>query len=158
MKQLTLPRAILLLLILATLCFIFLRSTKAPADSSAESDKVRDFLEDVLPPETEVTDFVLTNVRKIAHFSEFGLLGILTVIFLTTYRFRPGMLFGWGVFGFFTAFFDETIQIFTSRGPAIADVWIDVGGYIFYSILTFLILTPVLLFRRRPLFIRSYAL
>lgn len=158
MKQLTLPRAILLLLILATLCFIFLRSMKAPADSAAESDKVRDFLEDVLPPDSETTDFVLTNVRKIAHFSEFGLLGILTVLFAATYRPHAVFVGRWLVFGFFAAFFDETIQMFTSRGPAIADVWIDVGGYIFYSLLTLLILTPVLLIRKRPLFTGSYAL
>ncbi|HBJ18410.1 MAG TPA: hypothetical protein DDY70_01495 [Clostridiales bacterium] len=158
MKQLTLPRVILLLLALATLCFIFARSTKAPADSAAESDKVRDFLEDVLPPDSETTDFVLTNVRKIAHFSEFGLLGILTVLFAATYRLRAVFLGRWFVFGFFAAFFDETIQMFTSRGPAIADVWIDVGGYIFYSLLTLLILTPVLAVRRRPLFTNRYAL
>ena len=158
MKRFTLPRILLLLLILATVCFIFVRSTKPPAASSAESDKIRDILEDVLPPDTDVTDFVLTNVRKIAHFSEFGLLGILTVIFLATYRLHPRMLGGWGAFGFSVAFLDETIQIFTSRGPAILDVWIDVGGYIFYSLLTLLVLTPVLLIRKRPLFTRSYAL
>ncbi len=158
MKRFTLPRILLLLLILATVCFIFVRSTKPPAASSAESDKIRDILEDVLPPDTDITDFVLTNVRKIAHFSEFGFLGILTVIFLATYRLHPRMLGGWGAFGFAVAFLDETIQIFTSRGPAILDVWIDVGGYIFYSLLTLLVLTPVLLIRKRPLFTRSYAL
>ncbi len=158
MKQLTLPRVILLLLILATLCFIFARSTKAPADSAAESDKVRDFLEEVLPPDSETTDFVLTNVRKIAHFSEFGLLGILTVFLFATYRCRAAFVGRWLVFGFFAAFADETIQMFTGRGPAIADVWIDVGGYLFYSILTFLILIPILLIRKRPLFTKKYVL
>ncbi len=119
---------------------------------------MRDFLEEVLPPDSETTDFVLTNVRKIAHFSEFGFLGILTVFLLATYRCRAAFVGRWFVFGFFAAFADETIQMFTGRGPAIADVWIDVGGYLFYSILTFLILIPILLVRRRPLFTKKYVL
>lgn len=158
MRRLTLPRILLLLLILATVCFIFLRSTKPPAASSAESDKVREALEDVLPPETDFTEFVLANVRKIAHFSEFGLLGILTMLYFATYRLRACKFVGYAVFGLVIAFFDETIQIFTSRGPAIVDVWIDFGGYITYSFLTLAVLTPVLLVRKRPLFTRTYAL
>lgn len=31
-------------------------------------------------------------------------------------------------FAFYIAFIDETIQIFSGRGPQIADVWLDVFG------------------------------
>jgi VanZ family protein len=37
------------------------------------------------------------------------------------------------------AFFDETIQIFSARGPAVLDVWIDFAGFasasvVFYTV------------------------
>lgn len=156
MKRLRLSQILLLLLILLTVAFIFSRSVRTRTESTAESDAVEGFLSTILPSDSTLTEFILTNLRKIAHFTEFGLLGILTALFTATLPLSPRR-FAWeGVFGFFVAFLDETIQIFSSRGPAIADVWIDVGGYLFYTLVTFLILTPVLLYRRRPLFCDRY--
>ena len=37
------------------------------------------------------------------------------------------------------ALLDETVQIFSDRGPAISDVWIDVLGYFVANILVYLI-------------------
>lgn len=156
MKRLRLPQLFLLLLILLTVVFIFARSAKTGEESTAESDAVEGILTVILPSGSTFTDFVLTNLRKIAHFTEFGLLGILTALFTATLPLSPRRFAREGIFGFFVAFSDETVQIFSSRGPAIADVWLDVGGYLFYTIVTFLILTPVLLYRRRPLFCNRY--
>jgi VanZ family protein len=37
------------------------------------------------------------------------------------------------------AFIDETIQIFSGRGPAILDVWIDTLGFITLSFAVYLV-------------------
>lgn len=152
MKRFRLSQWLLLLLILLTVAFIFSRSTKTGMESTEESDAVEGILSAILPSDSTVTDFILTNLRKIAHFTEFGMLGILTALFTATLPLSGGRFAREGAFGFFVAFFDETIQIFSSRGPAITDVWIDVGGYCFYSLLTLFILSPLLLFRKCPLF------
>ena len=41
------------------------------------------------------------------------------------------------IFGHTVAFLDETIQIFSGRGPEIRDVWIDTFGFISISLMTY---------------------
>jgi VanZ family protein len=74
-----------------------------------------------------VTEFL---VRKLAHFTEFFVLGLELLTFFA-YR-KPLFLQAFLLaltHGFFTAFLDETIQIFSGRGPMIQDVWLDVCGF-----------------------------
>ena len=70
------------------------------------------------------------GLRKIAHFVEFCALGavasLLARLYAKNYR---SVLLTVALFGFFVPMADETIQIFSGRGPLISDVWIDVGGY-----------------------------
>lgn len=129
----------LLLLIAATLAFIFVQSMLPPEKSKEESDKVGDIIEEIIPPDTQAGDYVQNNIRKIAHFVEFFILGCEAALY--------GILFvrplKWWTLSFPTAlivaFFDESIQMFTGRGPAISDVWIDflgflIAGAIFYTV------------------------
>lgn len=82
---------------------------------------------------TEVSHSVL---RKIAHATEFALLGVV-VAKLMNFDFKKYcwhfLLSGLGV-----AFFDETIQLFSEgRAAQISDVWIDLGGYFVGGLLAF---------------------
>lgn len=70
-------------------------------------------------------------VRKIAHFTEYAALGALAGLALAQMRWTRKGAAGVMLAGFAAAFLDETVQIFTGRGPAIADVWIDVFGVAF---------------------------
>ena len=128
----------LLCLIALTLIFIFTQSTLSPSTSGAESGAVREFLENFFSYERPLGAFVLNNLRKIAHFAEYGLLGfeislyvsLFSVDFVKIAPYTP-------LVGHSVAFVDETIQIFSGRGPAILDVWIDTFGFITASLFVF---------------------
>jgi len=75
------------------------------------------------------------TVRKLAHFTEHTIAGLILGLFMyprlvtaETKRERIEGIFFPLVIGFFIGFTDETIQIFTGRGPLIQDVWIDFFG------------------------------
>lgn len=122
-------RIALILCIAATLVFIYAQSFKTPEQSTAESDKVGDIIAEIIPPETKPGAFIQTNIRKLAHFSEFFMLGIeiaLYVLIFERTRIKVALLYPLGII---LAVFDETVQIFTKRGPEIKDVWIDFLGY-----------------------------
>lgn len=75
-------------------------------------------------------------VRKLAHATEFAVLGL-----VTSGLYRKS----WKNYGFVilicfaVAFLDESIQMFSGRGPAILDVWIDVSGAAVGSALGFIL-------------------
>ena len=120
----------LTVLILLTLVLIWGHSLLGREASSEESGFVMELLEPVLEMvvgEGNVTEFL---VRKLAHFTEFFVLGLEVLTFFA-YRkslFPQAFLLAL-THGFFAAFLDETIQIFSGRGPMIQDVWLDVCGF-----------------------------
>ena len=69
--------------------------------------------------------------RKIAHFLEFACLGLQIVLLLhfADRRSFPYLLSG-AFLSFVVASADEGIQMLTGRGDQVADVFIDVGGYL----------------------------
>ena len=71
-------------------------------------------------------------VRKLAHFSEYGLEGVLTVFLFMAYSLKPVRhLRTMALTGFFTATVDESIQFFSAgRSPGLGDVCIDMAGFI----------------------------
>lgn len=111
--------------VLLWITFIFCRSLQ-PADiSSSESSWVLALLQRLVP-------FNLTEhfIRKLAHFTEFGVLGVLAGILFCgcCQHLWTGLLFA-VMTGMFTALCDETIQLFVAgRTGQIPDVWIDVAG------------------------------
>ncbi len=136
------------ILLILTLVIIFGHSAMPPKVSSSESSFVAKLLEPILvklfPEGADLEHFV----RKAAHFTEFFLLGLqLFLLIKSLLRTSSGLkpsgtspekvlskapvhrafllspAISWCL-----AFFDETIQIFSGRGPAIQDVWLDTFG------------------------------
>lgn len=137
-----------ILLIVGTVLFIFIQSTKSPTVSKEESDKVGEIIEEILPPDKPAGEFIQINLRKIAHFTEFFILGIeLSAYVLIFMRSTKSALVTYPC-ALFIAFLDESIQIFSGRGPAILDVWIDFLGYTSSSVVIFSVYSLVRLVLR----------
>lgn len=120
---------VLILFMLATLAFVWGNSMQSIEASQAMSlgvlEKVKPALE-VMAGVGNVTDHF---VRKLAHFTEFAVLGIqlaLLLIQLGCVRFQP--VVNCAFFGLIVATLDETIQIFSYRGAQVQDIWLDFAG------------------------------
>ena len=126
---------LLLCLITLNILFIFSQSMLSREISGAESGAIRALLENIFSYDRPFGAFVLNNLRKIAHFAEFALLGVWVSLYVCFYALdRRGATALSFVFGHLVAFADETIQIFSGRGPAILDVWIDTLGFVTSSV------------------------
>ncbi len=108
------------------LALIWGNSLMSGVDSDSLSGGLLGFLGSFFP--VILTEMGHTLLRKLAHFSEFGLLGLLTgARRRLTSGTVPTALLG---FGLTVACVDETIQIFTpGRASSLLDVWIDFGGF-----------------------------
>lgn len=122
-------RIFLVALMSATLLFIFMQSCLPQSASAAESEAVGGFIASIFPEGSAIGAFLQDNVRKIAHFLEHGLFGaeLALYLFITGATLKRLAVFGLTI-PFAVGFIDETIQIFSGRGPAVTDVWIDVAG------------------------------
>ena len=122
--------AVLTVLLLANLCFIWGNSLVSRSDSHDLSvgalGFLPGFLRDLFPDQEQLVHIV----RKAAHFSEFACLGGLSCGLLAATRAvkRHPFFHVWAG-GFFVAAIDETIQIFTGRGSELQDVWLDFAGF-----------------------------
>ena len=135
MKGVTWWRVLLLLATAGTVCFIFSRSLRPPAESSAESESVKKILVAFLGgEETFLGGFVSHYVRKIAHFTEFFLLGVEATFLFSGAPARKFFLLQPG-FGLLIAATDETIQRFTGRGASVRDVLLDFSGFLTATLL-----------------------
>ena len=131
---------------LSTLVFIFYNSALPPAQSTEQSDKVSDIITSIIPEDTSLGKFIIEYIRKIAHFTEYGFLGIQVALYVMIFgqkRLRSA-LFGY-IIPFFVGFVDETVQIWSDRGPSISDVWIDIGGFFTFSTLAYAVIVLFLL-------------
>ena len=157
------PRTTALVLIglsiLLTLGFIFSNSVKSQASSAAQSSSFQAVIEEIIPKDTDFGAFVFGNLRKIAHFTEYGLLGIEAVAFTVVLTRRRALMYkrlGLSlIFALLTAFIDETIQIFSKRGPSVSDMWIDIGGFFTYAALAYGIFEIAILIKNAVLKLRS---
>ena len=129
MSRRNLIRLLFVLLIIATVSFIFIQSMIPPEDSEEQSGAVSEIIGEIIPPETPVGGYVQTNIRKIAHFVEFAVLGAEVATFVVLFIKKIHYALASFLFAFVVAFFDETIQIFSGRGPQITDVWLDLFGF-----------------------------
>jgi len=117
-------------LILTTYLFIFGNSLQPVSESQVESlsvlERVKPLLE-CFVGKGNVTDHL---VRKMAHFTEFFVLGVEWLIFVTlskkiNFQRIANCLF----IGLLSALADETIQLFIpGRGPQVSDVFLDFSG------------------------------
>jgi VanZ family protein len=111
------------LLLLVTLCVIWGNSLLSREDSAALSGGITAWLRSIGLP---VSDHF---VRKTAHFCEFGLLGCeLTLLFWLKSGLSFQNLCNSAFAALLTAVTDETIQIFSGRGPQVQDVVLDFVG------------------------------
>ncbi len=156
-KAIFYSRIILAVLIICTLCFTFYQSMLPPEQSSEVSDSVSDAIEPIIPSDTPTGSYVHTNLRKIAHFIEFAALGfevaLFVILFLPVWGATPRAKLTFILHSYLiapmTALLDETIQIFTDRGPSVTDVWIDTAGFVTFATLSYLIYLAVVYIRRR---------
>ena len=130
-------KIVLCVLIAATLAFIFVNSCLPREVSSAESEAVGGFISLIFPEGTLMNDLLAGNVRKIAHFSEFGALGAELVLYILLFSndVKRALILHLTA-PFVIGLVDETIQIFSDRGPQISDVWIDAAGCFCFALLT----------------------
>ena len=138
-NRLNILKLVLYVAMAATVIFIFVNSMLPPEISSEQSAAVGGFISSIIPADTALGSFLLDNLRKIAHFTEYGLLGIEIALYVTLFggksRVKKALLSL--PVPLFVGFTDETIQIFSGRGPEISDVWIDIGGFIFFSLIAY---------------------
>lgn len=126
-----LVRSIVTLLFLGCVLFIWHNSMENASVSSARSGKITEMVNEVLERsgwETVTEHFI----RKLAHFVEYGMEGVLTVLLFVAYCLRPWKRL-WAVVcvGIFTASVDELLQFFSAgRSPGFGDVCIDMAGFI----------------------------
>ena len=130
---------LLISLIVATVSFIFSQSMLPPETSAAESEAVGGIIEEIIPPDTPAGAYVHKNLRKIAHFTEFAVLGVEIAIFVFLFMHRSAAVLLSYPLAIIIAFFDESIQMFSRRGPSIFDVWIDFLGFFTFASITYVI-------------------
>lgn len=101
--------------------FILFRSMKNAEQSTQESNTILELVRLIIP---NMSDNLL---RKLAHFTEFAILGTLLTAACRSWGRREPVLPGF--LGLVTALTDETVQLFVEgRAGMVQDVWIDFGG------------------------------
>lgn len=126
MNKLKVLRVILIILIILWTCLIFLFSSQDGGESSGFSRRfVEFFIKD-----SEVVDKVEPYVRKLAHFSEYGLGGVLFISLFSTYGWTDRRKITTSILlGVWYATMDEIHQLMVpGRSGAIKDVYIDSLG------------------------------
>lgn len=144
----TFLRCFLIILIIATLSFTFFQSSKNKEDSNETSENFGEIIEPIIPSDTPVGDYVHSNIRKIAHFIEFLALGTEIALYIVVFHAKLKIAAFSLLAAPVLALIDETIQIFSDRGPSIADVWLDVSGYFAGALLTYAVGFLILKFCR----------
>lgn len=98
--------------------------------SRLQSESVQGFLGSLLG-EWVYGTFLYRNIRKVAHFAEYALLGMEWMGYRLTARGarRPAR---WllCMFGPAVAVCDELLQFISARAPRVTDVLLDCGGYV----------------------------
>lgn len=123
----------LTIFLVAWMILIFSRSLQPSEQSSMESQWVLDCLQSLSPWE-----LTMLFVRKMAHFIEFAVLGILAS-WRFVKRFPEGVLPSLFI-GVVTALCDETIQLFVEgRSGQLQDVWLDIAGIVTGLLLTVMV-------------------
>lgn len=124
-------RVIFTIAVLACIAFIFGNSLEAGPVSSARSQAVMRYMNAVLN-RIGLGPLSEHSVRKLAHFAEYCLEGLLLTLCLRVYTARFVRHISWPLLGgLLTAVTDETIQKYVSgRSSQLTDVWIDFSGVV----------------------------
>lgn len=126
---------------MAWLCLIWGHSLQPAVVSAGESAKWLQIICKICPFITN-DDNGMFIVRKAAHFTEYGVLGVLLALEMAQFvrgwfrRFVEPLLLALSV-----AFVDETIQLFVvGRSGEVRDMWIDVAGAALAIVITLAII------------------
>ena len=124
-------RVIFTIAVAGCILFIFSNSLEIGPESSARSQAVMRYMNAILDriglgPVSEHT------IRKLAHFAEYCLEGLLLTLCLRVYTRRFVRHISWPLLGgLLTAVTDETIQRYVAgRSSQVTDVWIDFAGVV----------------------------
>lgn len=122
-------RVLFTLCILFTVVFIFQNSLQNGVASSLRSEQVRAAINKIADL-VGLGPFSSQQIRKLAHFSEFALLGFWFMLCLRVYTPHFIRHISWPLFVCLsTAVADETIQLYVDgRGSSVKDVLIDFAG------------------------------
>lgn len=149
-----------LALVLGVMIMIFCFSAQTGAESGAMSGRITTWLIGLVVPDFEnwavqeqesLRYTVGLVIRKLAHFSEYALLGFSLMLHIAQIQkkasVRLPLLWAWGI-GTLYAASDEFHQGFVAdRGPSVIDVMIDSSGVIAGVLILFCILRC----RKKPL-------
>lgn len=125
--------AVLTLLTLATLAFIFSNSIKTAEQSIQQSDAVTDVIQGVVDVVIPSNPPKVTSsfVRNFAHFAEFAVLGFLSLLTYCAYTDKKVFIFFVPIFNLLVTVADELLQSLSDgRGTEIKDMLTDFGGAI----------------------------
>lgn len=118
--------------------FIYSNSMKVADTSSKDSGRVLYLIHDLLN-KFEINAYWLTEhfIRKMGHFSEYSLLGLLLYFCMKSQGFQEEKRWFFHIAaGFLIPFMDETIQLFVEgRSGQISDVWLDCAGVTFGTLI-----------------------
>lgn len=126
MNKLKILRVILVILIILWTCLIFSFSSQDGDESSGFSRKfVEFFIKD-----SDLVNKIEPYARKVAHFSEYGLGGVLFISLFSTYEWTDRRKITTSILlGVWYAVMDEIYQLMVpGRSGAIKDVYIDSLG------------------------------
>jgi VanZ family protein len=116
-----------------TVLSFFVQSSLSRNASSEESKAVAGFLSSFITYDTTIGRFVIGNISKIGHCLEYGIFGIESAVYLFCFVDRDkryAACFRFIGLAMLVAFLDETVQIFSGRGPSVSDVWLDSAGFV----------------------------
>lgn len=137
-------KILLVAVILLTFSFIFGNSMLDAESSDRQSSAVTDTVVGVLPTDKKPADDVALgdfhyNLRKAAHFAEYGLLGFEIALYIAIFAVSiPKTALVSPFIGLTAAFTDETIQIFSGRGASVEDMWLDIFGFLTASLIVYI--------------------
>lgn len=128
-RRLPLLRAVWILICILWICFIFFQSAQNATASSAASEGIRSSLNDLLSRLGFGFHFSSVLIRKLAHFTEYAILGTLLFFGVLLYPFFKSKPWYSALVGALIACTDEGIQFFSpGRHPHYLDVFIDFLG------------------------------
>jgi VanZ family protein len=110
-----------LALMVALAAWLF--SAQPPDTSGAQSTWLKKLMADLLG--IEISEFL---IRKLAHFGEYLLMGLFAGGAVSQLGFKSRHALSALALTLVAALVDETIQVFSGRGPSVLDVWIDAAG------------------------------
>lgn len=145
-------RVIFTAALIACIAFIFRNSMESGTVSSARSQAVMVYINNLLA-RVHLGPLSEHTVRKLAHFSEFALEGFLLMLCIRVYTKHFVRHMSWPLLGgMTTALMDETIQLRSiSRSSSVVDVWIDMSGVVaglLFALIILLIVRGVTAFIR----------